>query len=118
MPTSMIATISSEVATGRRMKMRDGLTRIFRCAVSLVSPSALAVRALLIDRGARLRRCRRGGRRRRPLPRRLRCGRRRIARHPNLGAILQAIGAVDDDNLARLQPLRDNDALLITRPEH
>jgi len=25
MPTSMIATISSEVATGRRMKGRDGL---------------------------------------------------------------------------------------------
>src|SRR5437764_15423382 len=115
MPTSMIAAISSEVATGRRMKMRDGLT-VFWCSGSLcVAPAALAV-------GALLRICRRSrvcGRRR------LRSGCRLFSRgrlrlsgpttlyQPHLGAVLQPIGAIGDDPLPRLEPLCDDDPPIV-----
>src|SRR5579862_4208370 len=39
MPTSMIATISSEVATGRRMNGRDGL-KLYPCVRPAPQPSA------------------------------------------------------------------------------
>src|ERR1041384_3786304 len=117
----MIAAISSDVATGRRIKMRDGLTPGFRRAASLgAAPPPLPVVALRrIGRRAWLR-CRR--------TRRWRCrsvlalgfwlcgGGRGTARDPYLRAILQPIGAVDDDNLARLPPLCDDDPLVVPGP--
>src|SRR5947207_1681714 len=119
MPISMIAAINSEVATGRRMKMRDGLTVSWFSGSLRVAPAALAVRALLWI-------CRRSwlcGRRR------LRFGCRLFSRgrlrlsgpstlhQPHLGAILQPIGAIGDDPLSRFEPLGDDDPPIIAGTE-
>src|SRR5437016_11905065 len=119
MPTSMIAAISSEVATGRRMKMRDGLTASW-CSGSLrVAPAALAVGTLLrICRRSRL--C--GRRRLRSGCRLFSRGRLRLCgpttlHQPHLGAVLQPIGAVGDDPLPRLEPLGDDDPPIVAGAE-
>src|SRR4051794_23383067 len=119
MPTSMIAAISSEVATGRRMKMRDGLT-VSWCFGSLcVAPTALAVGALLrICRRSRLR----GRRRLRSGCRLFSRGRLRLSgptalHQPHLGAVLQPIGAIGDDSLPRLEPLGDDDPPIVAGTE-
>ena len=44
MPTSMIAAISSDVATGRRMKRRDGLIRWLRRGAALSALHSLLTR--------------------------------------------------------------------------
>src|SRR5947199_6186050 len=118
----MIATISSDVATGRRMKMRDGLTPDFRRVASLgAAPPPLAIRALRrIGRrtGMRYRRSRRWRCRSvLALGLRLCGGGRGTARHPYLGAVLQPVGAVNDDSLARLQPFCDDAPLVVPGPE-
>src|SRR6185437_16912559 len=114
----MIAAISSDVATGRRMKMRDGLTPDFRRAASLgAAPPPLAVVAL--RRIGRRTWLRGGGGRRRGCRSILALGfwlcggGRGTARDPYLRAVLQPISAVDDDNLARLQTLCDDDSLVV-----
>src|ERR1051326_4750633 len=118
----MIAAISSDVATGRRMKMRDGLTPGFRRAASLgAAPPPLPVVALRrIGRRTWLR-CRTARRWRwrsvLALGFWLCGGGGGTARDPYLRAILQPIGAVDDDNLARLQPLCDDDPLVVPGPK-
>src|SRR4249919_3166181 len=110
----MIATISSEVATGRSMKIRDGFMSRPGLLVRLGGPagaSAVAagaavswappLRLVTLRRGSRLRRARGIGRRggdRRPA-RRARVG----AWPADLGAVAQAIRAVDDDLVANLQ---------------
>src|SRR4030095_3960234 len=101
MPASRIATISSEVATGRRMNWRDGFMRLgfFRARES-VSPAALpwarrsvARRSLATGTVAT----------RRPRPRgggsaaRLRFARDELDLRP----FTQLVGAIDDDHVAR-----------------
>src|SRR4051794_30569234 len=119
MPTSMIAAISSEVATGRRMKMRDGLTVFWFSGSLRAAPAALAVGALLrICRGSRLRgrwRLRSGGRL-------FSGGRLRLSgpttlHQPHLGAVLQPIGAGGDDPLPRLEPRGDDDPPIVAGTE-
>src|SRR5271163_3578819 len=116
MPTSMIAAISSEVATGRRINSRDGLTPYSypACArqasptaapgfLSLTLAAALTLAVGLTGWLARLL----GGR----LPRRLvlllaRLRRRRLAAavgDRDLSAFLEPVRAIGDDNLPRLQ---------------
>src|ERR671913_491589 len=106
-PTSMMATISSEVATGRSMKIRDGFMSRSGllgglgggCAASAPAAIGLASSLLLLlarallglrrvgDRGAR------------------RSARRAAARAADLGTVAQSVGAVDHDLVARLQAL-------------
>src|SRR6516225_6393148 len=108
-PTRMIATIKSEVPTGRSMKIRDGfmsrpglLVGLRRpagtAAVGLASP--LPVLVALRGSGAVAVR----GRRCDPWP----AGSARVAaRAADLGAVAQAIGAVDHDLVAKLQAAQD-----------
>src|SRR6185312_577388 len=105
MPTSMIAAISSEVATGRRIKGRDG----FIAGDSLVAPLAslslslsLALASLAPARLA-IRGSRRGGAVRR---------RRAAAGDVYLGPLLEPVGAVDNDDLPGRQSLGDRDLLV------
>src|SRR5215831_21072895 len=100
MPDSSIATIRSEVATGRRMKGRDGfMSRLLgtrRGRSFLAAPASLAVPGSLLGGG-------------------------RVGGHPgaarshlDLGAVAQLVVTLDDHDLARcdafvhrgVQPLR------------
>src|SRR5687767_15881598 len=107
-PTSMMATISSEVATGRSMKIRDGFMSRSGllvglgggCAAGATAAVGLASSLLLLWAGALLGLGRVGDRR-------ARRGARRAARAADLGAVAQAIGAVNDDLVAGLQALHD-----------
>src|SRR5580658_9372637 len=106
MPVSRIATISKDVPTGRRMKMRDGFIRLpgWQAGPRLRSSAAWSLlrRRLLVAVPAlagvlgltRRGRCRRGARR---------CA---LAQQ-HLGPILELVGAVDDHGLAGLDALRD-----------
>src|SRR5262245_29813356 len=120
-PTRMIAAISSEVPTGRSMKIRDGFMSRSCLLVGLRRPDGLAAVVGLAT--ARLRRllalavCRAGAGR-------WRCGHGRAGGHPrtparpaNLGAVAQAVGAIDDDLVADLQPAHDLLLLAVGRPE-
>ena len=89
MPTSMIAAISSEVATGRRMKRRDGFTpgpAVCRCR--RIGPRRSLRRRVCggraaVRRGGTPQRRRRSGRLPRPAPwRRRAAGRRHRRRRP------------------------------------
>src|SRR5712671_990295 len=115
----MIATISSEVATGRSMKIRDGfmsrpglLVRLggpagataVAAAVPL-APPLLALRLVTRRLGARLRSA--GGVGRRGCHRRTGRHARVGGRPADLGAVAQAIRAVDDDLVADLKAARD-----------
>src|SRR6266849_5105814 len=98
----MIAAISSEVATGRRMKSRDGLIRSNRH-----SGAPPFGRRPVLRRGGLLSSCRR-----------LRRASRRSAGLTGLGelylgAFFEAVGAVGDDELAGFQPLRHRDELAV-----
>src|SRR3954463_3076283 len=104
----MIAAISSDVATGRRMKRRDGFTHgstacWISCrknpAASLAAPSTMAARAFA-GRG-------RGTALRTPA----------CSRDPHLRAVTQPVGAINDDHLPRLQPVHDRDPLTIARTQ-
>src|SRR5688500_9561058 len=102
-PTSMMATISSEVATGRSMKIRDGFMSRSGLLVGLGGGCAavgLASSLLLVWPGPLLGLGRVGDRR-------ARRGARRAARAADLGAVAQAVGAVDHDLVAGLQALDD-----------
>src|SRR5260370_34025450 len=100
MPTSMIATISSEVPTGRSMKIRDGfMSRAglvvggLRGATGAAAP-ALAIGALALAVAATLA-VRRGGDA-------WRAG--RVRRRPaDLGAVAQPVDAVDRHQVADLE---------------
>ena len=118
MPTSMIAAISSEVATGRRMKMRDGFTR--RSAVAAVhcrigpspghSPPRPAVAAAAgVGAGAAPAAA--------AVPAGAAAAPACAARDTHLGAVLQPVGAVDDNHLPRLQPVGDRDPLAVARTQ-
>src|SRR5215475_12764988 len=121
MPVSRIATISSDVPTGRRMKMRDGF--MSRCVPGEGcrprSSAALAARLLLtamrafavslagrLPGGAGLVAWERGA-----------TAAARCLAQQHLGAILELVGAVDDHLLAGLQSLRDHDVARIPRAE-
>src|SRR6185437_6886047 len=119
MPDSMTAIISSVVATGRRMKMRDGLmslpggcrrgryrsptgtsTRTWASRWSIllaIAPPALP--AILL--------CRRS--------RRGRVG--ASAAHRDLDAVLELVGAVDHDLVAGRKAARHRHAVAVDRPE-
>src|SRR5260221_4905294 len=136
MPTRMIATISSEVPTGRSMKIRDGFMSRPKLLVGLggstgAAAAALAVRARWASplrssslggvRSATLTGCRgtvgpgrsAAGRRRR--------GNRpagiagRAARAADLGAVAQPVGAVDHHLVADRQALDHGDLLAVGR---
>src|SRR6185437_14854478 len=102
MPTSMIAAISSEVATGRRMNGRDGLMgrpcpddpRPRSPAAPALLPFALALPAPLAG-----------------LARRLTGGLGAAFGDLHLGAFLEPVGAVGDDDLTRIEPFDDSDLL-------
>src|SRR5437764_15098368 len=130
MPTSTIATISSEVPTGRSMKTRDGFMSRPKLLVGLGGPTraaaALAVRAAL--RASPLRACRAtplsrrgavgtgrgaaGGRRGGDRPAGIA---RRGARTADLGAVAQPVGAADHHFVADRQTLDDGDLLAVGR---
>src|SRR5580704_16410483 len=129
MPTSMIATISREVATGRRINSRDGLT-----PYSYPWPPARSASPATAP--ARLRRAwRRRGTSRLALPlslaltatpraarlagilSRRRVWLRRVLGNGDLSAFLEPIGAVGDDHLARFEPFGNRDLLPIVRAE-
>src|SRR5580692_2025041 len=107
----MIATISSEVATGRSMKIRDGFMSRPGLLVGLggsAGASAVPLASPLLRLRLRgIGRCdgagRRGGRGRRGGDRRTGRRARVGARPADLGAVAQPIGAVDDDLVADLQ---------------
>src|SRR5215207_870348 len=107
-PTSMMATISSEVATGRSMKIRDGFMSRSGllvglgggCAAGATTAVGLASSLLLLRAGTLLGLRRVGDRR-------ARRGARRAARAADLGAVAQTVGAVDHDLVAGLQAFRD-----------
>src|SRR4030095_8154539 len=116
----MMATISSEVATGRSMKIRDGFMSRSGllvglgggCAAGTTAAVGLASPLLLGLAGAALRGVRGVG------DRRARRGARRAAtRTADLGAVAQAIGAVDHDLVAGLQALHDLHLLAVGRTE-
>src|SRR5215831_20104068 len=111
----MIATINKEVPTGRSMKIRDGFMSRPRLLVGLSraawSPAAIGLTAALwsvarsrrlarlATRGLPIRRCggdRRPGRRARP-----------GTRAADLGAVAQAVGAVDHHLVADLKAAQD-----------
>src|SRR3954471_24328947 len=104
-PTSMMATISSEVATGRSMKIRDGFMSRSGLLVGLsggcpagATPAVGLASSLLLGlAGAALLGIRRVG------DRRTRRSARWTARPADLGAVAQTVGAVDHDLVARLQ---------------
>src|SRR5215218_2801649 len=120
-PTSMMATISSEVATGRSMKIRDGFMSRSGllvglgggCAAGTTAAVSLAPPLLLLGlAGAALLGVGRVG------DRRARRGARRAAtRTADLGAVAQAVGAVDHDLVAGLQALHDLHLLAVGRAE-
>src|SRR5579862_2112740 len=102
MPVSRMASIRSDVPTGRSMKMRDGFTRssswqarpgssassAVRCALWLLAPAALAL-SLAGTLGGRAR------------------GAGSLLPQQHLGTVLELVGAVDDHGLPGLEPLRD-----------
>src|SRR5438874_9438019 len=100
MPTSRIAAISSVVATGRRMKGRDGFMkaaagdgsrrRRVRGGRSALAPLATIARLARSGAGRRLGGPRLGGARQGST-------RQGSARQGDLGALLQLVGAVDHD---------------------
>src|SRR5665213_1165487 len=115
MPLSRMATISSEVATGRRMNGRDGLNAAAFLSRAGGDGSWAAPRASLT---AGLRIVRRG------VPGRRRGGGRSSAAvragglpHRDLGAGLELVGAVDDDRIADLEARGHGDALALGRTE-
>src|SRR6516162_4553460 len=128
MPTSTIATIKSEVPTGRSMKIRDGFMSRPTLLVGLggparTAPAALAVRALrapLLPTAWRPPLRRRGpvgtggrtavGRRRGDRPAGIA---RRRAGTADLGAVAQPIGAVDHHLVADRQTFDDGDLLAV-----
>src|SRR5262245_32826032 len=112
-PTSMMATISNEVATGRSMKIRDGFMSRPELLVGLGGPAcpcalasgagsfgatAIGLTSSLLLLGVRRRR--RNGRA-------LRSTRSAAARPADLGAVAQTVGAVDHDLVADLQAAGD-----------
>src|SRR5437868_4865487 len=113
MPTSMIATINSEVPTGRSMKIRDGfmsrpvlligLVRLGR--TSAAATATAATRAIGAGWGA--------GRRRRRDRRAGRSGSGAGRGPANLGAFAQTISAVDHHLVADLQAARDRHFLAV-----
>src|SRR6185437_4827211 len=112
MPTSMIATINSEVATGRRMNGRDGLMRYpYSLDPWLFSPAtALSLLALALAASLPARLARR--------LRRRRTGRLSAAFGDlDLGAFLEPVGAVGDDDLPRIEPFGDRDLLAVVGAE-
>src|SRR6266850_4205368 len=129
MPTRMIATMSSEVPTGRSMKIRDGFMSRPRLLVGLRRPvgaaAAAAVGLTPPLRGAgrslvalrRLCPLRVGYARRRRGHRRAGCRARVGARPADLGAVAQAVRAVDDDLVADLQAAGDLHSLAVGRAE-
>src|SRR5882672_7541430 len=126
MPTRMIATMSSEVPTGRSMKIRDGFMSRPRVLVGLRRPAAAAAVGLTPPlRGAgrslvalrRLCPLRVGYARRRRGHRRAACRARVGARPADLGAVAQAVRAVDDDLVADLQAAGDLHSLAVGRAE-
>ena len=120
MPTSMIATISSEVPTGRSMKIRDGFMSRPELLVGLGGSTGAAAAALAVCALWRLAACAPPGARRSPgaAYRYRRTGRRlpaggaaatgrpalpgAAARAANLGAVAQPVGAVDHHLVADL----------------
>src|SRR5579862_4959619 len=117
MPASMIATMRSDVPTGRRIKMRDGFTGtppqwpIGGCSAATLAALVALLLAPVLSLGLALMR-----------PGLLRSSRGAAAgatcRAPaaaaclaqqHLGAVLQLISAVDDDALTRGEPLGDRD---------
>src|SRR5262245_16031226 len=127
MPTSMIATIRSEVPTGRSMKIRDGFMSRPKLLVGLGGPTrATAALAVCALRASPL-----SIRRTAPLTRRstvrpgrsTAIGRRRgnrppgvagrAARPADLGAVAQPVGAVDHDVVADREPLQHGDLLAV-----
>src|SRR5271166_3866737 len=98
MPESMIATMRSVVATGRRMKMRDGLIDgpLARCdgSGSLFGARLRTAAARLAGAGD--------------------AGRRRILRRPaqaDLAVVAQLVGTVDHDAVAGRQARLDGDTV-------
>src|SRR4030095_1824634 len=125
----MIATISSEVPTGRSMKIRDGFMSRPKLLVGLGGPTraaaALAIRALRASPLPVRRTAPLSGRStvwpgRRTAIRR-RCGNRPAgvarcaARAANLGAVAQAVGAVDHHLVANREPLDHCDLFAVGR---
>src|SRR5882724_49670 len=118
-PTRMIATISSEVPTGRSMKIRDG----FMSRSSLLAGLRGLARSAAIGLATPLRRLialgassalsvgRRGGHRRTG------CHARIGAWPADCGAVAQAVGPVDDDLVADLQPAQDLLLLAVSHTE-
>src|SRR4051812_37497570 len=114
----MIATISSEVATGRSMKIRDGFMSRVGLLVGLRGPvgagggratvAAIGLASPLLLLGASLLSIRR-----RSGNRRVRRGARRGARPADLGAVAQAVGTVDHHLVADLQAAHDLHLLAI-----
>src|SRR4051812_2814169 len=98
MPTSMIAAISSEVATGRRMKRRDGFTpglascQFFGSLAALPATAAPAFGLGVFGRGV-FGLGRVTARVVAPL------GLAASSRDAHLGAVAQPIGAIDNDDL-------------------
>src|SRR4051794_19212371 len=120
MPTSMIAVISSAVATGRRMKTRDGFTpgsasrrssRRGAADGSLAAPPAIAARAFGLRMfGLRVFGHRRGTTLSVAPPRAALFGSGPFgsaagSRDPHLGAVAQPVGAIDNDDLPRPHPV-------------
>src|SRR5437773_333092 len=90
----MIATIRSEVPTGRSMKIRDGFMSRTRLLVRLRRPSGAAA-----ANRARIRAFAVGGRRSSNRPR----------GHADLGPLAQAVGAVHHHAIVEGQPLGHGD---------
>src|SRR5713101_5698562 len=124
MPTRMIATMSSEVPTGRSMKIRDGFMSRSGLLVGLRGPVGAAAagvalpvgRAPPLWRGLGACRCGLPVRRRRG-DRRAGCRARVGARPADLGAVAQAVRTVDDDLVADLQAAGDLHLLAVGRAQ-
>src|SRR5260221_7871868 len=134
MPTRMIATISSEVPTGRSMKIRDGFmsrpellvglggsTRAAAAALAVCALRAFPLRATSLRARWPAALAGRGtvGRRRRTAVRWCRGNRpagvaRRAARAADLGAVAQAVGAVDHHVVADRQAFDHGDLLAVS----
>src|SRR5580704_12747028 len=109
MPTSMIAAISSDVATGRRIKSRDGFM-LYSAGRPRASP-AIAPLLLTLSRLLPLPVClwRVLTRLSRGLP-----GRRGDV---GRGAVLEPVGSIGDDDRAGIEPLGHRHLLAIARAE-
>src|SRR5690349_930884 len=122
MPTIMIATIRSEVPTGRSMKIRDGFMSRPRLLVGLrgrpvCAATPLAACPLSFTLAAPLPVVRRRGALavgRRRGDRRTGCA-RRAAGAADLGAVAQAVDAIHHHLVADLEALGDGDLLAVGR---